>query len=425
MKKLYAYFLLFISLIVYSQGVPLNIKSPETYSFEKRGNIPINKFSGGLDLNIPLFDLNVGDLSSQINLSYDSSGFLPAKKSGFAGLNWSINYAGVISREVKEIPDDFIVNDSNSLQGFLSTVNFGKTNQDIFNNNYQASALEYNATSTYGIYINDGKYAELSSDKYNFNFWGITGYFYIGNDGTPLVSSNDPNLTVDLSGYSQQNATEQIDCNPQNSQMIITDGRGNRYYFGGSFNNLEISSSLGREANPQNPGGLQLPNFTILSWYLTKVELISGQRVVYNYNEDRLGYGSEYNYCQQTNTLPYPASMNDVAFSFETHKYVSQQVSNNKYQLDTSIGGSHVTGSGVSSVWTAPFWMYNVLKKTKLVNISVATKNPNNNEYKITCSVDFEYQNAIDNNYRYDFLKSIEVYAAPQKPYNFLGGFKI
>ena len=397
--------------IVYSQSSILNIKSPETAAFERSGNIPINKFTGGLDFNIPLFDLNVGDISTQINLSYDSSGFLPAKKSGYAGLNWNINYSGMISREIRGIADDFEGNESSALQGFLAAVKVGKTNHDIFNNNYLASSLPHTVQDTYGIYLgNHGKYAELSSDKYNFNFWGISGYFYIGNDGKPLVTSNDQNLTIDLSGYTQQNVAEQTDCNPLSSVFVITDGRGNKYHFGGSFDNLEVSSSLGKEATANNPGGLQTPNLTILSWYLFKIELISGQQVVYTYNEDRLGYSIESNYCKQYNTLPYVSDMNQVAFSFDIHKYINQTVSSEKHKYEGSVGGSHVTGSGISSTWTSPFWMFNILKKTKLNKIAILTKNISDNQLTSIYTIDFNYQNTPDNlAYRYDFLESIDV----------------
>ncbi|PTT23508.1 hypothetical protein DBR28_18855 [Chryseobacterium sp. HMWF028] len=67
---------------------PINIKSPESYSYERMGNIPVNMNRGTIDLNIPLLDISIDGFSSSISLDYDSSGFIPTKKSGFAGLNW-------------------------------------------------------------------------------------------------------------------------------------------------------------------------------------------------------------------------------------------------------------------------------------------------------------------------------------------------
>lgn len=35
------------------QGLP-QVKSPDTYAFEKYGNVPINMYTGTLDLKIPI-----------------------------------------------------------------------------------------------------------------------------------------------------------------------------------------------------------------------------------------------------------------------------------------------------------------------------------------------------------------------------------
>ncbi len=97
-----------ITLFYCSQIVPLSVKSPQSYEMERYGNIPVNMNVGGIDLSIPLFSANISGSGKSflMNLSYNSSGFIPAKRSNYVGLNWFLNYGGAITREVRGVADD-------------------------------------------------------------------------------------------------------------------------------------------------------------------------------------------------------------------------------------------------------------------------------------------------------------------------------
>ena len=108
MKKI-IYTILLISNYLYSQNPNTNksfynidIKSPGITDFIKYGNMSSLSYTGNLDFSIPILQ------ESSINLSYDSSGFRPAKRSGLVGLNWYLNMGGAITREVNGMPDDQI-----------------------------------------------------------------------------------------------------------------------------------------------------------------------------------------------------------------------------------------------------------------------------------------------------------------------------
>ena len=62
----------------------------------------------------------------------------------------------------------------------------------------------------------------------------------IGNDGDVKVESNDPSLKVDISGLSTYGSFTSY-CIPPDSQIILTDGSGNKYFFGGDFSTYEIA----------------------------------------------------------------------------------------------------------------------------------------------------------------------------------------
>lgn len=397
---------LFIAIIrnpLFSQVVnpPINIKSPEATSYEKRGNIPVNKFAGMADVNIPMFSHSVDGYNVDLTLQYDSSGFLPAKKSGYYGLNWSINPAGVITREINGEPDDYYFYGSTKVNGFLQTIKLNKTNQEAFSTNY-------NLDNYPALTLSGGLRSEIESDKYSFNFFGISGYFYLTNNGLPIVYCSDPNIVVDVSGYQQQPVEDLLNCRPLLSSFKITDGKGNVFLFGGQPNSLEISSSLGKEPVGGTVSGTGSPDLTITSWYLKDVIFKNGKRISYTYNED-YGFGEEANYCKYKNTLPYPANMNIVNFSFDINKYYNQVNTSSENSFEGSTGGYHVSGSGQSSTWQSPYLLYNVTKKVRLQKINFIDKEISNGGYENNYTVEFQYQNTVNNSYRYDYLEKIFV----------------
>lgn len=252
------------------QNIP-TIKSPQTYSIEKFGNIPVSMNTGSVSYDINLF--NYRDIYNgsgyNIGLRYYGTGFVPAKKSNYVGLDWSLDIGGAISREVRGLPDDFFSDwpKKQGLYGYLEGVKTSnKTNNDIYNQNY--SQLP---SGNGGIGIKTGAYAfEIEPDKFSFNFMGNSGYFFIGNDMKPIIISDNKNLKIDISGLSSKQPLNPIEingnqCLTKATTIIITDEKGIKYYFGGNYENLEISYHLLSENESENP-------FIITSWNLFKIE---------------------------------------------------------------------------------------------------------------------------------------------------------
>lgn len=274
MKAYKYFFTLIFSLVIhhnfYSQTIP-DIKSPQTYQFEKYGNIPINKNTGSNAYSINLYSFTniYGNESFDISLNYFGTGFVPAKKSNYVGLDWSLNFGGTISRSVRGIADDFFPSpgSSSKLYGYLEGVrNCNRDNYAIYTGNY--SHLPQNNVS--GIGIKCGTYSyELEPDVFNFNFAGKSGYFYIGNDGFPIISSEEKGLKIDISNLSSKQPLNSFNdgskCLTKNSVIKITDGKGISYYFGGVYDNLDISYPLESNVNVES-------KFTITAWNLFKIE---------------------------------------------------------------------------------------------------------------------------------------------------------
>ncbi|REC49722.1 hypothetical protein DRF67_04470 [Chryseobacterium pennipullorum] len=274
------------------QGV--EVKSPQSYAFEKSGNVPISLYTGALDLKIPMYSIPTnGGKSIDIFVSYDSSGFLPHKKSDNAGMGWSMLAGGRITRVLNRFPDEYKGSPTSTstnnpfdsgadLHGFLTGVRLNPyTNTQVYNLNSGAgglNGLDWRLGSTQNGY-------EGTPDLFNFNAPGLSGKFVIGNDGNVLVESEDPNIKVDLSGMVSYGGKGF--CKPPDQTIVIIDGQGNKYTFGGDFSKYEISYSL------VDPGFSKDNWFNgfpyISSFSLSKIELTTGQIVNFGYVQDTLG----------------------------------------------------------------------------------------------------------------------------------------
>lgn len=84
----------------------INLLSPQTYEFMQYGNTPVSLFTGRVDINVPVYTYKDNDFEIPIQLSYNSSGFIPNQREGIVGLNWFLNVGGAITRKVNGVPDD-------------------------------------------------------------------------------------------------------------------------------------------------------------------------------------------------------------------------------------------------------------------------------------------------------------------------------
>ena len=80
--------------------------SPSVSSFKKYIDNPVGYYTGVPVINIPLYTINEPGFSLPINLSYHAGGIKVNEVASNVGLGWSLNAGGVITREIKDIPDD-------------------------------------------------------------------------------------------------------------------------------------------------------------------------------------------------------------------------------------------------------------------------------------------------------------------------------
>ncbi len=218
---------------------------------------------------------------------------------------------------------------------------YSKTNSDIYRGNF-TQGTNYRATIDILNNGGYGGYAELVSDKYSFSFMGKNGYFYIGNDGIPLIFSDDSNMKIDISGVSAQH---NYNCEPEVSEIKITDGEGIVYYFGGSAENLEVSYDMGG-GGPNSVVPIDSsPKHHITSWCLRKVIFTNGKELNFFYKTDS-GLSIN-NFCMYAGVWNPSGVLNTVREPMYDLSVAMNQI-NTRYSMtaDFDWGGSHYWGEG-------------------------------------------------------------------------------
>jgi hypothetical protein len=134
--------------------------SPDAAAIEKFGNFPVNYSTGAPGISIPLWTIQCASLSYPIGLSYHASGIKVDESASMAGLGWSIDGIGAITRSVNGRPDE-----ETSLGEPADFTNVTSNDWD------------------YLYKVNDGL-ADGELDLFNFSFNGRSGKFVIKHDGT-------------------------------------------------------------------------------------------------------------------------------------------------------------------------------------------------------------------------------------------------
>jgi len=67
--------------------------------------LPVTLYSGMADVSVPIYEIKTRNLDVPISLSYNYNGFKPAEVASYAGLGWSVQGGGVITRIVKSRVD--------------------------------------------------------------------------------------------------------------------------------------------------------------------------------------------------------------------------------------------------------------------------------------------------------------------------------
>ncbi|MBB6500928.1 hypothetical protein [Pedobacter cryoconitis] len=288
----------------YSKINQVTPPSPTAASLGAYGNYPLSDFRGVPNINIPLAEISLKNTKLPISLSYDPSGIKTDQIAGWVGLGWSLNCGGVITRSVVDIADDF-----NGL------ANVGRQTGMLYNNYYKPGLVNSNGARQPGLdlavtppyqitqnlmFMRQQK-MDTEPDVFYFNFNGQSGKFVI----RPVTNSDPSGHQIAFSPYkdikvqyNMETAAGNPDMSGSISQFILTDEKGDRYYFDVTekqFSNTwsgivdyvaGIATCNGAgSSNSQSP-------FYNSSWYLSKIVTSLGETVNFTYADEQYTYNS-------------------------------------------------------------------------------------------------------------------------------------
>lgn len=246
--------------------VPADIPSPNASELGHFGDVPVSYYTGRPEVSIPLYEFDVRGVKLNIDLQYESSGVLMNSLPGWTGHNWLLNAGGAVTRVREGACDEYVVpnyanhpNRTNYFHGY------GILRNIMENDDSSHSMLRDSV-----IY---GNREDWSPDIFYFNAMGLSGRFFLGNDGQWKVYSErniDVLFNVNDTGnyiypfiedypYSGNVSYKQ----PKTIKgFVLRDEDGNEYHFGGSKDYIEYTTDFYRMSDRE-----YVESWMANSWY--------------------------------------------------------------------------------------------------------------------------------------------------------------
>ena len=251
--------------------------SVESWKMTQHGSLKPSLYTGTMTYSLSLYTYSDEDFTLPISLEYSYSGYRPAVHSGIVGLGWRLSCGGVITREVRGMPDESVATGGETVRP-----GYWRTASDVLPNlgDYIVTSGKIRAQSRIEPYPADpyhidiftdepayekkssGERYDINPDLFHFSFNGHSGEFMMGGDGKIHVfntSSPHGEYAVEVSSDTAQ------DQGVQTPEIRISTGDGCRYIFGGTRSSLEYSVSQA-EGN----------NTVVSAWRLRRIEAPNG-----------------------------------------------------------------------------------------------------------------------------------------------------
>ncbi len=324
--------------------------TPNARSFHRYGEIPVSLYTGTPNITIPIDTINDGTLSLPIALSYHSGGIKADEHPGWVGLGWTLMLGGAITREVRDLPDEY---DCNQKYGYMYTHdNLYKEQVWDANNSNVISSYISSIISNESLFI----VSDTEPDKFSFNFDGYSGFFMMDTNGKWVINSNRPLKVkeITLSKLPQPGVVPITDGSSIINTIILIGDNGTEYIFGKDA--IETSINLRTQKTSR---------WSVMAWYLTEIRHPNGDSLTFSYERGqymaRLTYSSSLEYIYNTNNGNYwtsggesydgmlisPIYLKEIkgnTFSINLHRSISNELNypHNEYtrRLSMSNGNS-------------------------------------------------------------------------------------
>lgn len=227
--------------------------NPESWNFQQYSYSALNHNSGKANVEIPIYEINIGRISVPIKLSYNTTGIKVEEPSSYVGLGWSLVANGRITRRI--------------MGGLMDLYEYKVGATDT-------KKLGYQKKGNYDY--NESYFIDQAPDLFYCSAPGLSANFFFSKyDG--LNCLNDKNIIV------QKDVEEDLYFMTYNSSLTyehddyikftVTNAQGLEYV----FDSYEI-------------GGTISSNWSIVhnltTWYLTEInDPLTGEQVSFEYTD--------------------------------------------------------------------------------------------------------------------------------------------
>lgn len=151
--------------------------APDVAAFHKINFMPVNLYTGRVDITIPIFEIKTGNISVPISLSYNTGGVKVDDEASSVGLGWNLNAGGSIMRIVKDIEDHTITWD---WDWYIQLDEYYRSCRNVTSKGYLATYSDYvnsqyKCSSTFSDYANE----DASPDLFLANAPGLFTKFHL------------------------------------------------------------------------------------------------------------------------------------------------------------------------------------------------------------------------------------------------------
>ncbi|WP_155845833.1 DUF5977 domain-containing protein [Chryseobacterium gregarium] len=370
--------------VIFIQTFSSQDRPMEDYSIAKKVNVSNNYNTGQPNINIPLYKIESGNIDVTSSLNY-SNGLMLGEPS-IVGTNWNINLFGKII--VKE-PFSHLRPITN------------KQNNGFYTTNSNTCFLKEQNTSLTKKQMLDNPNVNINNyypNEFYFEFLGHNGTFLSDNIGNILIQSENEDFRITFNGQKCYNIYSPIGSTIP--EIIMEDTKGNKFYFGGDYNSVDINYVKNRyqyDNMSDSNGATYSTSYTayrninyVNAFYLKKVQLNNGRIIEAFYRNGNRNildpftnggyyFGNDYSY-----TFPSKATL------ASNNLFVGKDIINN-YNSTNHWNTSNSNGNSDNK--TDTYYKIAILDSIKISDYG---------------SVNFLYQD-INNQLTKPFLKKIQI----------------
>lgn len=229
-------------------------------------------FTGRKTINIPILNTTVGGYNLPISLSYDGSGVRLADIASSVGLKWQLNAGGMVSRNIKDVPDEGTNLKNSRLKMFhLNNFDINEKINDINNQNDVTNATKLDELDNF----------DLEPDIFSYDVNGVSGSFVLDNNSSVKhlgYSNNIVEVNVQNNGYNSPFTLLGFKIIDENGIIYILDVVGKTVidsYGWGAYTTATIFQDY-------VVSKVEFNN----SWYLSKIILPNGEEIDFQYEDN-------------------------------------------------------------------------------------------------------------------------------------------